>query len=178
MVKNAVKYAATGGWGFARWLGPEQKPYGKDARFVQECFGCHTPVKDRDWVFAHPVMLPYRSSATSVTDERRSRLRCRHRDSTFIAANIAQSGLRSALVEIRPAVHFDTHRVPLAGYPEHIADVSCFSPGTGLLLEVKPHAGDFDGGLVCCRREPEAGAIGADVVCRQRFRGRQRRAAR
>mgnify|MGYP001568591787 CR=1 FL=1 len=58
MVKNGEKYAATGGWGFARWVGMEQKPYGKDATFVQECFGCHTPVKDRDWVFTPPVKLP------------------------------------------------------------------------------------------------------------------------
>lgn len=58
MIKDAEKYAATGGWGFARWLGQEQKPYGKDANFVQECFGCHTPVKDNDWVFTHPVKLP------------------------------------------------------------------------------------------------------------------------
>ena len=47
-----------GGWGYARWLGADQKPYGKDAGFVQECVGCHTPVKDRDWVFTHPVKLP------------------------------------------------------------------------------------------------------------------------
>jgi len=58
MVKDAKKYAATGGWGFARWLGTDQKPYGKDATFVQECFACHTPVKGNDWVFTHPVMLP------------------------------------------------------------------------------------------------------------------------
>jgi len=58
MFKDAEKYAATGGWGFARWLGDDQKPYGKDAGFVQECFACHTPVKDNDYVFTHPVMLP------------------------------------------------------------------------------------------------------------------------
>lgn len=58
MIKDAAKYAATGGWGFARWLGTEQKPYGKDAGFVQECFGCHTPMKDNDYVFTHPVRLP------------------------------------------------------------------------------------------------------------------------
>ena len=58
MTKNAEKFAATGGWGFSRWVGMEQKPYGKDASFVQECFGCHTPVKDNDWVFTHPVKLP------------------------------------------------------------------------------------------------------------------------
>jgi len=58
MIKDAAKYAATGGWGFARWLGMEQKPYGKDGGFVQECFACHTPVKSSDYVFTHPVKLP------------------------------------------------------------------------------------------------------------------------
>ena len=58
MHKDSVKYAATGGWGYARWVGLDQKPYGKDASFAQECVGCHTPVKDNDWVFTHPVKLP------------------------------------------------------------------------------------------------------------------------
>ena len=58
MVKDAKKYTATGGWGFARWLGKEQKPYGQDANFVQECFGCHTPVKANDYVFTQSVVLP------------------------------------------------------------------------------------------------------------------------
>jgi hypothetical protein len=58
MVKESKKYEATGGWGFARWLGEDQKPYGKDASFVQECFGCHIPVKGNDYVFTHPAKLP------------------------------------------------------------------------------------------------------------------------
>jgi hypothetical protein len=58
MVKDSKEYSSTGGWGFARWVGMEQKPYGKDASFVQECFGCHTPVKDNDYVFTHPSPLP------------------------------------------------------------------------------------------------------------------------
>ena len=58
MFKDGSGYADTGGWGFARWVGQEQKPYGKDAEFVQECFGCHTPVKGNDYVFTHPVVLP------------------------------------------------------------------------------------------------------------------------
>ena len=58
LVKDAKKHAATGGWGFARWLGTEQKPYGSDASFVQECFGCHTPVKDNDYVFTRPATFP------------------------------------------------------------------------------------------------------------------------
>ena len=58
MVKNAAQYKATGGWGFARWKGLDQKPYGKDAQFVQECFGCHTRVSNNDHVFTHPAPLP------------------------------------------------------------------------------------------------------------------------
>jgi Cytochrome P460 len=58
MVKDSKKYATTGGWGFARFLGPELKPYGKDAGFVQECFGCHIPVKDNDYVFTHRPAFP------------------------------------------------------------------------------------------------------------------------
>jgi hypothetical protein len=58
MIKNSRKYASTGGWGFARWKGMSQKPYGKDSSFVQECFGCHTPMKDNDYVFTRPAVLP------------------------------------------------------------------------------------------------------------------------
>jgi hypothetical protein len=58
MIKDAKKYAATGGWGFARWLGMEQKPYGKDADSVQECYDCHTPMKHNDYVFTHPAIMP------------------------------------------------------------------------------------------------------------------------
>jgi hypothetical protein len=58
MVKDATLYEATGGWGFARWLGLEQKPYGADATFVKECFGCHQPVAARDYVFTRPASLP------------------------------------------------------------------------------------------------------------------------
>jgi hypothetical protein len=58
MVKDAAKYPDTGGWGFARWKGLDQQPYGADAGFVQECFACHTPVQDNDYVFTHPAALP------------------------------------------------------------------------------------------------------------------------
>ena len=58
MVKDAVKYRETGGWGFARWLGMTREPYGKDAAFVQECYGCHLPVQDNDYVFTHPSEMP------------------------------------------------------------------------------------------------------------------------
>ncbi len=58
MIKGAKKYEKTGGWGYARWLGTEQKPYGEDAEFVDECVACHTPVKSRDYVFTTPAIFP------------------------------------------------------------------------------------------------------------------------
>ena len=58
MIKDARKYATTGGWGYARWVGKDQKPYGKDDKFAQECVACHTPVKSNDYVFTHPATLP------------------------------------------------------------------------------------------------------------------------
>lgn len=58
MIKDVRRFAKTGGWGYARWLGAERKPYGKDANFDQECFVCHTPRKANDYVFTHPVKIP------------------------------------------------------------------------------------------------------------------------
>jgi hypothetical protein len=58
MLKDSERWPDTGGWGFARWKGLDQQPYGDDASFVQECFGCHTPVKDNDYVFTRPAQLP------------------------------------------------------------------------------------------------------------------------
>ena len=57
MIKDTVKYASTGGWGWGRWIGTELKPYEK-ADFAQECIACHSAVKDQDLVFTHPVKLP------------------------------------------------------------------------------------------------------------------------
>jgi hypothetical protein len=47
MVKDAKKYAASGGWGFADFTGG--KP--GDRALHETCFACHTPAKDRDYVF-------------------------------------------------------------------------------------------------------------------------------
>ncbi len=57
MFRDAAKYADTGGWGWARWKGVDQEPYG-DANVAQECVACHTPVKDNNWVFTRPAPLP------------------------------------------------------------------------------------------------------------------------
>ena len=58
MVKDSKKYKDTGGWGFARFVGNELKPYGKDASFVNECFGCHLPVAKNDYLFTKIVKTP------------------------------------------------------------------------------------------------------------------------
>jgi hypothetical protein len=58
MFKDEDRYKDTGGWGYARWLGMDQVPYGKDKDFVQECFACHTPVKANDYVFTTVAPLP------------------------------------------------------------------------------------------------------------------------
>ncbi len=58
MFKNARRYRATKGWGWARWRGLDQKPYGDSAEFARECIACHTPVANRDHVFTDPAPLP------------------------------------------------------------------------------------------------------------------------
>ena len=49
MVKDAKKYAATGGWGFGDFT--NGKP-GNEA-LHKTCFTCHRPAKDHDYVFTH-----------------------------------------------------------------------------------------------------------------------------
>jgi hypothetical protein len=59
MYKDSKRWADNGtGWGWARWVGDELKPYGKNASFAQECIGCHTPVKGQDWVYTKPAVFP------------------------------------------------------------------------------------------------------------------------
>jgi cytochrome P460 len=47
MVKDSKRYAATGGWGFADFTGGRPG----DKALHEACFPCHTPAKDRDYVF-------------------------------------------------------------------------------------------------------------------------------
>ncbi|MCK0160516.1 cytochrome P460 family protein [Allomuricauda sp. F6463D] len=58
MFKDAKKYKDTHGWGWARWLGTELKPFGEDPSFTQSCIECHLPVKNRDYVFTTPSIFP------------------------------------------------------------------------------------------------------------------------
>ena len=55
MIKDDKKYAATKGWGWARFKTPKMVPYGKDAMFTNECVNCHRPLKDEDFVFTMPI---------------------------------------------------------------------------------------------------------------------------
>jgi len=57
MVKDAKKYEATKGWGYARYKGDELKPYGTDAHFDRECVGCHEPMRDNDYVYTTPIPM-------------------------------------------------------------------------------------------------------------------------
>jgi len=58
MVKDARLYESTGGWGFARWVGMEQRPFGEDASFAQTCFQCHEPMAGNDYVYTSPAEMP------------------------------------------------------------------------------------------------------------------------
>jgi hypothetical protein len=49
MVKDSMKYASTGGWGFAQFN--DGKP--ADAALLKTCFPCHAPAKGHDFVFTH-----------------------------------------------------------------------------------------------------------------------------
>jgi hypothetical protein len=60
IIKDAKRFPATAGWGYARFVYDSAKglftPYGKDAAFSQECYTCHTIVKDKDFIFTrYPV---------------------------------------------------------------------------------------------------------------------------
>ena len=55
MLKNAQLYKGTEGWGWGRWRGLDLQPYGGDARFVNECTGCHMPVSGDDYVYTLPI---------------------------------------------------------------------------------------------------------------------------
>jgi Cytochrome P460 len=54
MVKDAKKYAATDGWGFADFR--NGKP--GDEALHKTCYPCHVPAKDRDFVFVRYAPAP------------------------------------------------------------------------------------------------------------------------
>jgi hypothetical protein len=54
MVKDAKKYASTGGWGFQVWAAgdPSKAQIADTAQAITACFGCHTPQKAQDYTFS------------------------------------------------------------------------------------------------------------------------------
>lgn len=50
MIKDSVKYAATGGWGFGHFA-PDGKPAAE--AFMQSCYPCHAKTPSTDLVFTH-----------------------------------------------------------------------------------------------------------------------------
>jgi hypothetical protein len=54
-VKDARRYKETEGWGWGRWRGLDLKPYGNDSTFVNECTGCHQPMRSDDYVYTLPI---------------------------------------------------------------------------------------------------------------------------
>ncbi len=49
MIKDAKRFAATGGWGFAHWEGKNLVM--NDAEKSAACFACHTIRQEQDYVF-------------------------------------------------------------------------------------------------------------------------------
>ena len=64
MVKDSTLYKRSEGWGWGRWRGTGLMPYGMDSRFVNECTGCHLPMRGDDFVYTLPITL-----AKSTHDE-------------------------------------------------------------------------------------------------------------
>lgn len=54
MVKDSRRYAATGGWGFAKF-DEGSKVNALDAKAQQACYQCHIPRKDQGYVFTQYV---------------------------------------------------------------------------------------------------------------------------
>jgi hypothetical protein len=55
MSKDSSRYRQTQGWDWGRWRGVELTPYGSGANFVNECTGCHMPMRDHDHVYTLPI---------------------------------------------------------------------------------------------------------------------------
>ncbi|WP_022948032.1 cytochrome P460 family protein [Methylohalobius crimeensis] len=56
MIKDRKKYKATGGWGFARWVGMKLEPLNNQGG--KSCFECHQTAAKTDYVFTRPAPLP------------------------------------------------------------------------------------------------------------------------
>lgn len=52
MVKDGSRYSASGGWGFARFMGENRSDNVVTADLAAACATCHAKQKDRDYVFS------------------------------------------------------------------------------------------------------------------------------
>ena len=52
MVKDAQRYSSSGGWGFERFLGDDDKNRPLTDETRAQCFSCHEQVKAHDFVFS------------------------------------------------------------------------------------------------------------------------------
>lgn len=55
MAKDGSTYRSSDGWGWGRWKGPAFKPYGENSTVVEECTGCHAPMRHNDFVYTMPI---------------------------------------------------------------------------------------------------------------------------
>ena len=57
IIKDSARFPQTGGWGYARFIYDPKtgtfSSYGKEASFAMECYGCHTLVKEKDFIFTN-----------------------------------------------------------------------------------------------------------------------------
>jgi len=68
MEKDAKRFKSTDGWGWGRWRGLDLKPYGNDAKFVEECTTCHLPVRGNDAVYTQPITAAHVTRAEVVNN--------------------------------------------------------------------------------------------------------------
>jgi Cytochrome P460 len=73
MVKAASDHKTTAGWEWGRWRDLDLKPYGHDGAFVEECTGCHMPVRGDDDVYTLPIM-PAQPAGVEVVNYRAAAL--------------------------------------------------------------------------------------------------------
>jgi hypothetical protein len=113
MIRDSNKYAATLGWGWARWRGTDLKPYGTDANFASECVGCHTPLRNTDHVFTKPLQIQrWNSSASSPTSLPANPLLWRVLTSTIDKANSTMSTLYGNDIAVEYARKNSLHNYP------------------------------------------------------------------
>jgi mono/diheme cytochrome c family protein len=69
MLRGAGPYKKTESWNWGRWRGPDLTPYGTDASFVNECTGCHMPMRPNDYVYTLPMTTAQVPEKEVVNDQ-------------------------------------------------------------------------------------------------------------